>query len=74
MDLREQIARAIRNVEAENVIDNYAIADAVLKVLKPVGEAGSMPGTNGGFTMACFYANDVPIGSKLYVVPFAEGE
>lgn len=73
MDLREQIARAIRNVEAENAIDNYAIADAVLKVLKPVGEAGSMPGTTG-FTMACFYANEVPIGSKLYVVPFVEGE
>jgi hypothetical protein len=31
-----------------------------------VGEAGSMPGTDG-FTMAAFRAADVPIGTKLYV-------
>lgn len=33
--------------------------------VEPVGEAGSMPGTDG-FTMACFKASDVPIGTKLY--------
>lgn len=31
-----------------------------------VGEVGSMPGTSG-FTMACFLAVDVPVGSKLYI-------
>ena len=30
-----------------------------------VGEAGPMPGTSG-FTMACFKAADVPVGTKLY--------
>ena len=33
-----------------------------------VGEAGSMPGTDG-FTMACFRASDVPVGTKLYIHP-----
>lgn len=33
--------------------------------VEPVGEVGSMPGTSG-FTMACFKAEDVPIGTKLY--------
>jgi len=31
-----------------------------------VGEAGEMPGSNGGFTMAVFKASDVPVGTKLY--------
>lgn len=35
---------------------------------EPVGEAGSMPGTDG-FTMAAFRAVDVPIGTKLYASP-----
>lgn len=35
---------------------------------EPVGEAGSMPGTDG-FTMAAFRAADVPIGTKLYAAP-----
>lgn len=32
---------------------------------EPVGEAGTMPGT-AGFTMACFHADKVPVGTKLY--------
>lgn len=32
---------------------------------EPVGVAGTMPGT-GGFTMAAFKAEDVPVGTKLY--------
>lgn len=32
---------------------------------EPVGEASSMPGSNG-FTLAVFKAEDVPIGTKLY--------
>lgn len=33
-----------------------------------VGEAGTMPGTSG-FTMACFHADKVPLGTKLYTRP-----
>lgn len=32
---------------------------------EPVGVAGTMPGT-GGFTMAAFKAEDVPVGTRLY--------
>jgi hypothetical protein len=32
---------------------------------EPVGEVGTMPGTTG-FTMACFKAESVPVGTKLY--------
>jgi hypothetical protein len=32
-----------------------------------VGKAGAMPGTNGGFTMACFIAENVPAGTSLYL-------
>ena len=35
---------------------------------EPAGEAGAMPGTSG-FTMACFHADAVPIGTKLYATP-----
>ena len=40
---------------------------------KPVGTAGGMPGTTG-FTMACFHADKVSIGAKLYALPGAKGE
>ena len=40
---------------------------------EPVGTTGGMPGTTG-FTMACFHADKVPIGSKLYTLPGAKGE
>lgn len=36
---------------------------------QPVGEAGEMPGSNGGFTLAAFKASDVPVGTKLYTAP-----
>lgn len=35
-----------------------------------VGVAESMPGTVG-FTIACFYAESVPEGTKLYAAPVA---
>lgn len=35
---------------------------------EPVGEAGTMPGASG-FTMACFHAEKVPVGTKLYTRP-----
>ena len=34
---------------------------------EPAGIAGSMPGTSG-FTMACFSADEVPMGTKLYTL------
>jgi hypothetical protein len=37
--------------------------------VEPVGEAGAMPGSNGGFTMAAFEASKVPVGTKLYASP-----
>ncbi|RAR51648.1 hypothetical protein C7401_1368 [Paraburkholderia unamae] len=42
-----------------------AASQATVKGDEPVGEAGSMPGTDG-FTMAAFEASKVPIGTKLY--------
>jgi hypothetical protein len=38
----------------------------------PVGVAGTMPGTGDGFTMACFKASDVPLGTKLYAAPIGD--
>ena len=38
---------------------------------EPIGTAGGMPGTTG-FTMACFHADKVPIGDKLYALPGAQ--
>jgi hypothetical protein len=38
-----------------------------------VGVAGSMPGTSG-FTMACFEAAKVPVGTHLYALPIADAE
>ena len=35
---------------------------------EPVGEAGPMPGADG-FTMACFRASDVSVGTELYTSP-----
>jgi len=32
---------------------------------EPIGEVGTMPGASG-FTMACFRADEVPVGTKLY--------
>lgn len=35
---------------------------------EPVGEVSTMPGTSG-FTLACFKAQDVPVGTKIYTAP-----
>lgn len=46
------------------------IRSAIVDVpVEPVAEAGEMPGSNGGFTMAAFRASDVPIGTKFYTTP-----
>ena len=47
--------------DAADMLDSLVPADAG----EAVGVAGSMPGTDG-FTMACFDAAKVPIGTKLY--------
>ena len=39
----------------------------------PAGVAGSMPGAPG-FTMACFSADEVPVGTKLYALYGTKGE
>jgi len=41
---------------------NYSLGE-------PMGEATTMPGTGGGFTMAVFNAVNVPTGTKLYTHP-----
>ena len=38
-----------------------------------VGTTHAMPGASA-FTMACFNASDVPVGTKLYALPGAKGE
>jgi len=63
----------------DEIGDNHGRQTLALKhflaVLRPagdvqaVGEAGSVPGSNGGFTMAVFDAAQVPIGSKVYLSP-----
>ena len=40
---------------------------------EPVGTVHAMPGA-GAFTMACFDAQDIPVGAKLYALPGAKGE
>lgn len=61
------------------MMDGLARADALLdgpgaatvqqeQAGETAGEAGTMPGTSG-FTMACFHADKVPVGTKLYTRP-----
>ncbi|WP_202902064.1 hypothetical protein [Sinorhizobium meliloti] len=58
----------------ENVVDlaTTRIRSCLLdkpEAVETVGEAGEMPGSNGGFTMAVFKASDVPLGTKIYTRP-----
>jgi hypothetical protein len=63
-DLIEQQAARLTALESER--------DALLAAAgkEAVGQAGAMPGTDG-FTMTCFKASDVPIGTPLYTAPTA---
>ena len=36
-------------------------------LMRPVGIASPMPGSNGGFTMVCFTSDDVPAGTEVFV-------
>lgn len=55
----------MRDNEAGQKYDLKKLEDAMFGS-KAVGSVGTMPGTNGGFTMAVFKAADVPVGTKLY--------
>lgn len=48
-------------------------AKAMSDKQEAVGVAVNMPGTDG-FTMACFKAADVPVGTKLYAHPIASAD
>jgi hypothetical protein len=45
-----------------------ALARRAAPMANPIGQADPMPGASG-FTMACFKASDVPVGTKLYLAP-----
>lgn len=54
------------------VVHVWTLVQAAIASRQPEGEAigtvGTMPGTDG-FTMACFKADDVPVGTLLYAAP-----
>jgi hypothetical protein len=47
---------------------SIALARRAAPMAHPIGQADPMPGASG-FTMACFKASDVPVGTKLYLAP-----
>lgn len=71
---REEL-RQLRDelVQYKNERDDLRARIAEMEKQEPVGTTGGMPGTTG-FTMACFHADKVPIGTKLYALPGAKGE
>lgn len=62
-ETNREAAVELRRLHAENEALRAQIGQGV-----PVGVVGAMPGTDG-FTMACFHADKVPVGSKLYTHP-----
>lgn len=51
-----------------NLVRRWAAAELIAQISNQsplIGEAAKMPGTSG-FTMACFDAADVPLGTKLF--------
>ena len=54
-----------------NELDTVRAKVAEMEKQEPVGIAGAMPGTSG-FTVACFSADEVPVGTKLYALPGAQ--
>jgi len=69
-DMATQGADGFRNGYQAGYADAVKAIEAVQPAAaqEAVGEAGAMPGTDG-FTMACFRAEDVPVGTKLYAAP-----
>ncbi|WP_148028449.1 hypothetical protein [Burkholderia pseudomallei] len=70
---REEVERLWHNSNNDGTLCSQlmsfsaALESALLEKLygQPVGKAGNMPGIHG-FTMAAFYADDVPVGTLLY--------
>ena len=62
---------ALRRLDAEN--KSLRVKIEQMERQEPVGTTGGMPGTTG-FTMACFHADKVPIGFKLYALPGAQAQ
>lgn len=70
------LAQEIRRVDGNHTLGAGALAEALMPFIRraalsnaePIGEVDVMPGTEG-FTMACFLANEVPIGTKLFLHP-----
>lgn len=56
-----------------NELDTVRAKVAEMEKQEPVGIAGPMPGTSG-FTVACFSADEVTVGTNLYLAPGAKGE
>ena len=56
---------------AKDELNRLRAKIAEMEKQEPAGIAGSMPGTSG-FTMACFSADEVPMGTKLYALPGAQ--
>lgn len=57
------------NRDARLLVEALARRIAAEREAVVVGITGEMPGSNGGFSMAVFKADDVPIGTKLYAHP-----
>ena len=81
---RSVVEQALKALEKADRIsgyrNNWAEVNSLIAALaqpqveqETVGEAGSMPGTDG-FTMVCFRASDVPVGTKLYTRPQTKRE
>ena len=77
-DLTKRLCRPGYDLQKEQAIQEAIIEIRELRAKveemekqEPIGTTGGMPGT-AGFTMACFHADKVPIGSKLYALPVAQ--
>ena len=58
---------------AKDELNRLRAKIAEMEKQEPVGIAGPMPGASG-FTMTCFNADEVPMGTKLYALHGAKGE
>ena len=75
-DERDALRAAVRHeadcVEAcKSEIDALRAKITEMERQEPVGTVHAMPGA-GAFTMACFDAQDIPAGAKLYALPGAQ--
>jgi len=64
-EMARELVRLAKVADEIEVVKEARRAQPEGEAPQAVGEAGPMPGTSG-FTMACFKAADVPVGTKLY--------